>query len=70
MCVLGMAEEFKDDGIAVNALWPKTGRILHLVTCLLYEHQPETLWLWSLELNPFLYMSHRVLVIFFIPQCE
>lgn len=25
MCVLGMAEEFKKDGIAVNALWPKTG---------------------------------------------
>jgi len=25
MCVLGMAEEFKDDGISVNALWPKTG---------------------------------------------
>ncbi|XP_031564328.1 hydroxysteroid dehydrogenase-like protein 2 isoform X2 [Actinia tenebrosa] len=24
MCALGMAEEFKDDGIAVNALWPKT----------------------------------------------
>lgn len=24
MCVLGMAEEFKADGIAVNALWPKT----------------------------------------------
>ncbi|OXU21798.1 hypothetical protein TSAR_012186 [Trichomalopsis sarcophagae] len=24
MCVLGMAEEFKDDGVAVNALWPKT----------------------------------------------
>lgn len=24
MCVLGMAEEFKSDGIAVNALWPKT----------------------------------------------
>ncbi|KAJ7352750.1 Hydroxysteroid dehydrogenase-like protein 2 [Desmophyllum pertusum] len=24
MCVLGMAQEFKDDGIAVNALWPKT----------------------------------------------
>jgi hypothetical protein len=21
--VLGMAEEFKEDGIAVNALWPK-----------------------------------------------
>ncbi len=24
MCVLGMAEEFKDAGVAVNALWPKT----------------------------------------------
>ena len=28
MCVLGMSEEFKDDGIAVNALWPKTGNVL------------------------------------------
>ncbi|BBK31321.1 citronellol/citronellal dehydrogenase [Stella humosa] len=25
MCVLGMAEEFRDDGIGVNALWPRTG---------------------------------------------
>ncbi len=25
MCVLGMAEELKDDRIAVNALWPATG---------------------------------------------
>ncbi len=24
MCVLGMAEEFRNDGIAVNALWPRT----------------------------------------------
>jgi citronellol/citronellal dehydrogenase len=24
MCVLGMAEEFKDRGVAVNALWPRT----------------------------------------------
>ena len=24
MCVLGMAEEFRDAGVAVNALWPKT----------------------------------------------
>lgn len=24
MCTLGMAAEFKDDGIAVNSLWPKT----------------------------------------------
>jgi citronellol/citronellal dehydrogenase len=24
MCVLGMAEEFKSDGIAVNAIWPRT----------------------------------------------
>ena len=63
MCVLGMAEEFKDDGIAVNALWPKTGRVLHLhvltynsvylIYIFLFEHWPETkLWLWSLELVP------------------
>jgi citronellol/citronellal dehydrogenase len=25
MCVLGMAEELRPDGIAVNALWPRTG---------------------------------------------
>jgi citronellol/citronellal dehydrogenase len=24
MCVLGMAQEFKADGVAVNALWPRT----------------------------------------------
>jgi citronellol/citronellal dehydrogenase len=24
MCVLGMAEEFRDDGVGVNALWPRT----------------------------------------------
>ena len=24
MCVLGMAEEFKGNGIGVNALWPET----------------------------------------------
>lgn len=24
LCVLGMAEEFREDGIAVNALWPRT----------------------------------------------
>ena len=30
MCVLGMAEELKSDGIAVNALWPRTGTLLHV----------------------------------------
>jgi len=25
MCVFGMSEEFREDGIAVNALWPRTG---------------------------------------------
>jgi len=24
LCVLGMAEEFRDAGLAVNALWPRT----------------------------------------------
>ena len=31
MCALGMAEEFKKDGIAVNALWPQTSK-LHAIT--------------------------------------
>ena len=25
MCAMGMAEEFKDDGVAANTLWPRTG---------------------------------------------
>ena len=25
LCVLGMAEEFRADGVAFNALWPRTG---------------------------------------------
>jgi len=37
MCVLGMAEEFKSDGIAVNALWPKTGLLLFLFVIEFYE---------------------------------
>ena len=32
MCALGMTEEFRPLGIAVNALWPQTGVFL----CLLY----------------------------------
>jgi citronellol/citronellal dehydrogenase len=24
LCVLGMSEEFREDGVAVNALWPRT----------------------------------------------
>ena len=27
MCVLGMAEEFRSEGVAVNALWPRTGEL-------------------------------------------
>ncbi|XP_050692014.1 hydroxysteroid dehydrogenase-like protein 2 isoform X2 [Eriocheir sinensis] len=27
MCILGMAEEYRDDGIACNALWPRTAII-------------------------------------------
>lgn len=41
MCVLGMSEELKPDGIAVNALWPRTGMdntvcILHTV-CIVFH---------------------------------
>ena len=38
LCVLGMSQEFKDDGIAVNALWPKTGLVIH---CMRNVHSKE-----------------------------
>jgi len=31
LCVLGMSEELKADGIAVNALWPKTGIVYNFL---------------------------------------
>ena len=33
LCVLGMAEEFKDLGVAVNALWPRTAIATAAVKC-------------------------------------
>lgn len=34
MCALGMSEEFKEAGIAVNAVWPKTGEpFIHILLC-------------------------------------
>ena len=36
MCVLGMAEELKPDGIAVNALWPRTG--MYVCCCFMGIH--------------------------------
>lgn len=30
MCVLGMAEEFRGE-VAVNALWPKTGKFFFFI---------------------------------------
>ena len=37
MCVLGMAEELKPDGIAVNALWPRTGECVVQKTFALFS---------------------------------
>lgn len=48
MCVLGMAEEFKNDGIAVNALWPRTAiataavkNLLGGTTAVKHSRKPE-----------------------------
>lgn len=47
MCVLGMAKEFQDEGVAVNALWPKTAIATAAVEMLLgedssqYSRKPE-----------------------------
>lgn len=40
MCTLGMAEEFKEDGISVNSLWPKTP----IATMAIKAHFPEYIW--------------------------
>lgn len=56
MCVLGMAEELKPVGIAVNGLWPRTGRSMLVnvwSVCMLFEslsreitlELPTTAWL-------------------------
>ena len=39
MCTLGMAEEYKGDGIAVNSLWPKTT----IATAAVEVHFPEAI---------------------------
>ena len=36
MCALGMAEEFRDEGIAVNTLWPRTGWCHNVVLEVVY----------------------------------
>jgi len=47
MCVLGMAEEFRTQGVAVNALWPRTTihtaavEMLHGSEGALYSRKPE-----------------------------
>lgn len=41
MCVLGMAEEFRDEGVAVNALWPKTVIATAAIAMLGGAVQPE-----------------------------
>ena len=28
MCALGMSGELRDDGVAVNTLWPRTGKLV------------------------------------------
>ena len=36
LCVLGMSEELREDGIAVNALWPRTAVATAAVEYLVY----------------------------------
>ena len=56
MCVLGMAEELKPDGIAVNALWPRTG-VYGMEWYLLCDTEntyiifQTLLWLWNSTTN-------------------
>ena len=38
-CALGMSEEFRDDGVAVNTLWPRTGNKLSLLCWKAMSHE-------------------------------
>jgi len=40
MCTLGMAEEYRSDGIAVNSLWPRTT----IATAAIAAHFPEEIF--------------------------
>jgi citronellol/citronellal dehydrogenase len=42
MCVLGMHEEFRKDGIAVNALWPRTGIDTEAIRLIVGQEQRRT----------------------------
>jgi citronellol/citronellal dehydrogenase len=42
LCVLGMAEEFRADGIAVNALWPRTAIDTEAITLIASEDVRRT----------------------------
>jgi len=42
MCVLGMAEEFREEGIAVNALWPRTGIATKAIAWILSDDALDT----------------------------
>jgi citronellol/citronellal dehydrogenase len=42
LCVLGMAEEFRDDGLAINALWPRTAILTAALAMLGDAVRPET----------------------------
>lgn len=43
MCVLGMHEELRDDGIAVNALWPRTVIWTAAVSNVVYDDDKMTM---------------------------
>ena len=69
MCVLGMSEEFRDEGVAVNALWPRTGnsqKIMRNIHILYYQNEslfgfptPVVIkcYHWSGPLHPFPMMT-------------
>ncbi len=51
MCVLGMHEELRSHGIAVNALWPRTGMpIKQLIMILLRHFLAVAIWTSAVEM--------------------
>ncbi len=58
MCALGMSEELREDGIAVNTLWPRTSEYSNFLLILLVSEEDGDI-LRFLDFSPNLIRVHQ-----------
>lgn len=59
MCTLGMAEEFREQGVAINSLWPRTT----IATAAISVHFPEEIYQASRKPSIMADAAHRVVTL-------